>query len=60
MTLAVFMRTLKTLVRRNISQSMQYAQWVHVANDTSCLHADTEDFGQTQYITVYAVRSVGS
>ena len=58
MTLAVFMRTLKTLVRRNISQSRQYAQWV--ANDTSCLHADTEDFGQTQYITVFAVRSVGS
>ena len=58
MTLAVFMRTLKTLVRRNIPQSMQYAQWV--ANDTSCLHADTEDFSQTQHITVYAVRSVGS
>ena len=46
MTLAVFMWILKTLVRRNISQSMLYAQWV--ANDTSCLHADTEDFDQTQ------------
>ena len=53
MTLAVFMRTLKTLVRRrmhrmirSLSQSMQCSQWV--ANNTSCLYADTEDSGQTQ------------